>query len=241
MGLTANSVVYAQDFRDISSTKELPLGTKGFTRDGRIYRYALAGGVTLAPGKLCIDGDLVAHHTNIAVDANVAAGVTKVTATIGATAVTADQYKDGYLVVNDATGEGINYLIDGHSANAGSLPLEVRLVDPIEVALVASTSEITLKANPWSGVLISIADQADQAVGVPNVSITNAYYGWLQTGGECAVLADEAVAKGLALTIGSSTVGAVEALDAAGEHQIGVASEALVDTEYRSAYLTIDQ
>jgi hypothetical protein len=240
MGLTANSVVYAQDFRDISSTKELSLGTKGVTRDGRIYRYSLAGAVALAPGKICINADLVANHTNQAVQAAATVGATEVSVTLGATAATADQYKDGYLVINDADGEGINYLINGHAAHAGSGTLVVNLVDPIEVALTTS-SEYTLKANTWAGVVISIADQADQCVGVPNVAVTAAYYAWLQTGGECSVLADEAVAKGLALTIGSSTVGAVEALDAAGEYQIGVASEALVDTEYRSAYLTIDQ
>jgi hypothetical protein len=76
---------------------------------------------------------------------------------------------------------------------------------------------------------------------VPNVAVTAAFYAWLQTGGECAVLADEAVAKGLSLTIGTGVVGAVEAADGAGEQVIGVASEALVDTEYRSAFLTIDR
>jgi len=239
MGLTTNSVVYAQDFRDISSTKQLSLGTRGETRDGRKYRYALAGGVTLDPGKLCVNADLVANHTNIVVAAAVAVGATKVTATLGATAATVNQYADGYLVVNDAAGEGVNYLINGHAAVDSAGVITVNLVDAVKVALTTS-SEVTLKANPYSGIVISIADQADKAVGVPNVTITNAYYGWVQTGGECAVLADEAVAKGLAITTGSSTVGAVEAADAAGEQLIGVASEALVDTEYRSAYLTID-
>lgn len=238
--LGSNRVIVGQDARDISSTKQEMLGAKAVTKDGRIYRYALAGGVTLAPGKICVNADLVANHTdqNIAVSGSI--GDTSVSVTLGATAATANQYQDGYLVINDATGEGINYLIAGHAAHAGSGTLVVKLAEPLKAAVTAVTTQYTLKLNTWSGVVISIADQADQCVGVPNVSITNAYYGWLQTGGECAVLADEAVAKGLALTIGSSTVGAVEALDGAGEHQIGVASEALVDTEYRSAFLTID-
>lgn len=241
MGLTSPNIVNAQDFRDISSTKQMMLGSKAYTADGRVYRYALAGGVTLAPGKICINKDLTAEHTNINVAATVAVGETVVTATLGNAAAAADEYADGYLTVNDATGEGCNYLIKGHAAVLASGVISVHLAEPLKVGVTVTTTQVTLKPNPWSGVIISIADQADQCVGVPNVSITNAYYGWLQTGGECAVLADEAVAKGLALTIGSSTVGAVEALDGAGEHQIGVASEALVDTEYRSAYLTIDQ
>jgi hypothetical protein len=239
MGLTTNSVVYAQDFRDISSTRQLPLGTRGETRDGRKYRYALAGATALDPGKLAVNADLVSNHTNIVVAAAVSVGATKVTATLGATAATANQYQDGYLVVNDAAGEGINYLINGHAAVLSAGVITVNLVDQVEVALTTS-SEVTLKANPYSGIVVSATDQADQPVGVPNVTITAAYYGWVQTGGECSVLADEAVTKGLALTIGTGVAGAVEALDAAGEFQIGVASEALVDTEYRSAYLTID-
>ena len=50
----------------------------------------------------------------------------------------------------------------------------------------------------------------------------------------------EAAAAGNALTIGSSTAGSVEVLDAISEQQIGVAVAALVDTEYRVTKLTID-
>lgn len=239
MALTTERVVLEQDFRDISSTQQLDLGSKAVTKDGRVYRYAKAGATALDPGKLCVNADLVANHTNRTVAAAVAAGGTSVGVSIGATAATKDQYAGGYLTVNDATGEGINYLIRGNSAAAGSDTLTVYLDEPVKVALTTS-SEVTVKLNPWSGVVVSATDQADQPVGVPNVTVTAAYYGWLQTRGECAVLADEAVTKGLALTIGTGVAGAVEALDAAGEPQIGVASEALVDTEYRSAFLSID-
>jgi hypothetical protein len=239
MGLQRQRTVVAQDFRDISSTKQEMLGALSETADGRKYRYALAGAVALSPGKICVNADLVANHTDQNIAVSGVAGDTKVSLTLGATAAT-NQYQDGYLVINDATGEGINYLIAGHPAADSAGTLVVNLAEPLEAAVTATTTQYTLKANNYSGVVISIADQADQCVGVPNVAVTAAYYAWLQTHGECAVLADEAVTKGLALTIGSSTVGAVEALDAAGEHQIGVASEALVDTEYRSAFLTID-
>jgi hypothetical protein len=231
--------ISAQDARDISSTQEMALGTIGQTRDGRVYRYAKNAAVALGAGKLCINADLVANHTDQLVAVAAPVGSTSVSVTLGATAATEDQYKDGYLVINDAAGEGIAYRVVGHPAHAGSGTLVVEIAEPIKVALTTS-SNYTLKYNTWGNIIISIADQADQAVGVPNVAVTASYYCWVQTRGECPVLADEAVTKGLALTIGSSTVGAVEALDAAGEHQIGVASEALVDTEYRSAYLQID-
>ena len=244
MGLQAKSTVFAQDFRSISSTKEHTLGVLGETIDGRKYRYSLAGGATLAPGKVAVNADLVALHTNIAVGAAAAIGAKTVTVTLGATAMTESQYQDGYLTVNDATGEGINYLINNNPAADASASAVISLAEPVAVALVAATSEVTLKVNTYSGIVISAADQVDQAVGVPNVSITNAYYGWVQTHGECPVLADEAVSKGTQLEIGSSVPGAVEAVDEAAAVAttgvVGIASEALVDTEYRSVFLTLD-
>jgi hypothetical protein len=228
-----------QDIRSISSTKQVELGAVGVTSDGRVFRYAKAGAVALDPGKLCVNADLVANHTNIVVAANVAVGDTKVTVTLGATAATADQYAEGYLTVNDAAGEGIQYKIASNGAAASAGVITVFLEEPIQVALTTS-SEVTLKPNTYAGIVISATDQADQPVGVPNVTITAAYFGWVQTRGECAVLADEAVTKGQTLTIGTGVAGAVEAADLIGEPTVGIASEALVDTEYRAAFLTLD-
>lgn len=225
-----------QDARKTSSTQLHTLGSIAETADGRVYRYAKAGASNLVAGNLQVNADLDSNVVNKAVTAASAIGSFSASFTAGASQ-TLDAYKDGFLVVNDATGEGINYRVVG---NTSGTAVTVALASPIAVALVASTSEVTLKKNTWDSVVISATDQADQAVGVPNTAVTAAYYFWAQTRDECSVLADEAVAKGLALTIGTGTAGAVEALDAAGEHQIGVASEALVDTENRSAFLTID-
>lgn len=236
----SNITVPAQELRTISDKKLHTLGAKYEDEEGRIYRYAKAGAVDLSPGKICINADLVANHTNIVVAAAVAVGSYEVTATLGATAATADQYADGWLTVNDATGEGINYAIAGNSAAGSAGTITVYLKEPIKVALTTS-SEVTLKLNAYSGILISIADQADLPVGVPNVAITASYFGWVQTRGECAVLADEAVVKGSAVVLGSSTVGSVETKDSDDVvPQVGIASEALVDTEYRGVFLTLD-
>jgi hypothetical protein len=230
----------AQDGRKISSTRLHQLGSIAETADGRVYRYARAGASNLVSGNLQVNADLIANHTNRGAGAAAAIGAREVSIAVGATAVTLDQYRDGFLTVNDATGEGITYSVNGNSASAGSTSVVVSLNEPVTVALVATTSELTLKQNPWGDTVISATDQADLAVGVPNVAVTATYYYWAQTRGECAVWADEAVTKGLALTIGTGTAGQVEALDGVGEPQIGIASEALVDTENRSAFLTMD-
>lgn len=224
-----------QDARKVSSTQLHVLGTIAETADGRVFRYAKAGASNLVAGNLQVNADVDSNVVNKTAAAAVAIGAYSVGFTAGASQ-TADAYKDGLLVVNDATGEGIAYAVGGNSSGTA---VTVRLKEPVVVALTTS-SEVTLKKNTWDGAVISATDQADQAVGVPNTAVTAAYYFWVQTRGEASVLADEAVAKGLALTIGTGTAGAVEALDAAGEHQIGVASEALVDTENRAAFLTVD-
>lgn len=240
MGFSGGVQVSSQDVRETSTDKKQTLGTIGLTRDGKVYRYGRAGAVALSPGKICVNPDVDTDVVNKTVAATVAAGDLERRVVIDAAgAVTGDFYADGTLTINDATGEGINYSVAGNSATTGAAELTVYLKEPTRVALTVDVSEATLTQNQWDSVLISIADQADMCVGVPNVAFAISAYGWLQTGGDCAVLWDEAVAKGLALTIGSSTVGAVEALDAAGEVQIGVASQAGVDTEYQTGFLTI--
>lgn len=226
----------AQDARKVRSDQLHRLGTIAETADGRVFRYTKAGASNLVAGNLQVNADLDSNVTNKAVTAASAIGSTSVSFTAGGSQ-TLDAYKDGFVVVNDATGEGIAYAVNGNSSGTAVV---VGLREPVVVALVASTSEVTLKKNTWDSVVISAVDQADQPVGVPNTAATAAYYLWVQTRGECPVLADEAVTKGSMLTIGTGTAGAVEAIDLIGEALVGVASEALVDTENRAVFLQMD-
>ena len=225
--------------RDVSSKKQHDLGTKYEDEFGNIYRYIKNAAVELAPGQIVVNADSDADGTNKTVARTYAAGAKVIIVDAGG-AVAADAFADGTLTVNDATGEGVTVVVAGNTATAGAAEMTVYLKQPIPVALTIDVSEVTLQKNPWDSCVISIADQADMPVGVPNVTIPASYYGWVQTRGVCSVLFDEAVAKGLALTIGSSTVGAVEAADGAGEPVLGVAIMAGVDTEYQPAFLTID-
>jgi hypothetical protein len=238
--MTGEVQIFDGDELKTSATALHPVGVRGITRDGRVYRYAKAGGSNLAPGKLAVAAAQAANHENIVVASNAAIGATSVTATLGATAATVNQYAGGWLVVNDATGEGIAYPISGHPAADASAALTVKLAKPIQVALVASTSEVSLVMNPWNGAVISVTDQLDMPVGIPNVTIAASEYGWIQTRGVCAALADETLAIGEMLTIGTGVAGAVEEIDAIGEALVGNAIQAGVDTEYRAIYLQID-
>ncbi len=225
--------------REVSDTQQLDLGTKYEDEFGNIYRYVEAGATALDPGKLVVNADGDTDAQNITVARTYDAGVTAVV--VDATgAVAADAFKDGTFTVNDATGEGFTCRVAGNTSTSGAAEMTVYLAQPTTVALTVDVSEAFLDVSPYKGVVVSATDQADMPVGVPNVTIPANNFGWVQTRGTCAVLADEAVTKGLALTIGTGVAGAVEAADGAGEPVVGVAQVALVDTEYRPAFLTLD-
>lgn len=229
------------DITSTSTVAETALGQVGYWK-GKIFRYAKAGGTALSRGKLVVAPTVVANHVNLSFQTAPAVGDTTVLVTLGATAATADQYAGGQFVVQDGTGEGRSYRIQGNKAADSAGTCTVYLDEAIDTAGALSEANVDLIANDYNGVVISAADQADRALGVPVVAIAASSYGWIQTGGYAAVLADEAVNPGIAVTIGSSTVGAVEALDGAGEQEVGIVGPtALVDTEYKSVFLTLDR
>lgn len=220
----------------------LTVGARYSDAFGRVFRYAKAGASALARGKLCVAPTVVANHINLSWATVPAIGDKTVYITLGATAATADQYKGGSLVVQDGTGQGRAYRISGNDAVDSAGTITVRLEEAIDTAGAASETGCDLISNPWRGAVISVTDQADFATGVPVVEIAAGKYGMIQTGGLCSVLMDEAVTNGSVVTIGSSTAGAVEAQDAAGEQAVGiVAGTAGVDTEYQLVELTIDK
>lgn len=230
-----------QDVRTISTVKGgTALGAFGGTPDGRIYRWGLAGAVDLALGKVSVTPAQVANHVNRTVSATVSAGTLTVGVNVGATAVTVDQYAGGFLTVNDATGEGITYLIEGNSSAVGSDVCTVQLAEPLRVGLTVSVSEVSLQVNPFSSVVIAPGAVAHQAVGVNNVTVTASNYAWFQVGGYCAVLSDGAITKGAGAILSDAVNGAVEIEVAASVTQrVGTAPEATVDTEYRLLNLTL--
>lgn len=210
--------------------------------NGKMFRYIKAGAAALDRGKICVAPTVVANHINMSFTAAPAAGATTVTVTLGATAATADQYKGGLLVVNDGTGEGRSYPVEGNLAADSSGTCTVYLKEAIDTLGAVSETNVDLLVNDYNGAVISITDGADRTLGVPLVSIAIGYYGWIQSGGPCAIWVDETLANGIAIVPGTSVAGSVEAADAAGEMVIGsVSGTAGVDTEYQNMYLTIDK
>lgn len=219
------------------------MGELVWLSDDRAFRYAKAGASNISHGKLQKKPAASANYTNKAVNAAVAIGGKVVTFTPGASAATANEYAEGYLVVNDATGEGYSYKVSGHLANAGSVELSVNLTDPIRVALTTS-SEVTLVHNFWNGV-IEATGATTFAAGVPVVDVTAGDYAWLQTKGVASVLIGAAATAGAQLMGDASTAGAVtdntDVTTVQTEIIVARASIAAgVSTEYNPVVLCID-
>lgn len=239
MAESLSQLGYVTQFDPYSSStiKEHRLGEKALAGD-KTYRYAKIGAVAAVPGKMYQAPAVVANHTNLAATANAAIGATTVTFTLGATAVTADQYAEGYLNVNDATGEGHSYRILSHPAADASASLTVTLAQPIKIALVSSTSEVSLVANPYSGVVIAPTTLTGAPVGVPVFAVAAGSFGWLSTGLRTPCLIDGTPAVGASVSPSNAVSGAVEG-GVLAQGVIGVMAETGVDTEYKLVDLFI--
>jgi len=232
------------DEKITGTTKLHPLGTRMSTGDGRIFYYGQTDGA-IAAGSICQSAVGIANHDmDLAVN-TASAGDKSVDVTVGGTAVTADQYKDGYLYVNDGLGQGHNYKIRQHDAidSSGSGTINFYDSDPIAVAFEAATI-VGLAKNPYHDFIIFPTTATGHAVGVTSTTFADDEYGWLQTWGPAAVLCDVAFVVGNHVRVSDNTAGSGEPLDRDGTHEnevtIGVASLiAPVTTDFGYVNLTI--
>lgn len=233
------TVGFAQGLFEVSSTQKEILGIK--REEGlRTLRYAKAGAVALSPGKACSMVGVQSNHIEREGTVAAAIGDTEVSVAVGATAVTVDQYKDGFLQINKGTGIGHSYEIDTNTACGTSGTTIVTLKDPIQVALLGTSStEISLIPNPWNGTVIQ-ATEATGSAGIPLKDVPiNCYY-WSQTGGLGIVLAKGTDAMGSWQEHGD-TDGTVDIANGYDKFLVGfVIATANVAAEYKPIWLTID-
>ena len=241
------------DVRAESVTQLLPIGTALITDDG-VFRYAKNGAAAVTIGKLLQQAVVASDHLkDLAVAAAAAVGATSVTITNGATtAITADMYKDGWLFVNDAVGEGAKYKIKSHPAAAVGASCVITLVDPIEVALT-TLSQVGLRKNLYDGVVVNPTTQTGIPVGVVNhSSFTAAYYAWIKTKGIVALLTNGTVIVGRMVAPGATIPGSVDTYPitlvegapntyAPGDNPcVGVVMSVGADTEYSLVKIDLD-
>lgn len=184
-------------------------GMEAITSDGRHFRWAKNGATATVAGSLYQTAAELTNHDHLT-PAAAAVGATQITVALGATAVTANQYAGGLLVVDSAPGEGYSYFIESHPAADLSTSCVFTIGAPGVVVAITTGSEVTLTPNPYSGIVVTPATTLTGAVvGVATYIIAANEYGWIQTKGQCGVLIDGTIGVGLACVAPSSAGGAV--------------------------------
>lgn len=225
----------------VSPTQLHKLGSVAETADGRVFRYDSAGASNLAAGLANVTPAKVANHTNIAVAAAVV-GARQVTVTVGATAATQDQYKDGFLVVIDVAGQGVAYRISGNSVIGSSGSGVVNLEESIATALTAS-SKVSLVPSVYGASIVHPGGASTFICnGSNNVAVTALSFYWSQTAGMASVLSDGVIAKGTGAILTANAVPGAITTEAAATvvQRVGTAPEATVDTKYYPIILGLE-
>ena len=222
-----------------SATQLFPLGSTLNWGD-RAFKYAQVDGAITAG--LCVQQPiLVGNHSQMAATDAYAITTTDTTIisieTVG-TNLTLNQYQEGYLYVNDGTGQGQSWKVKSHPAHVhGTDPsCEITVYGKVSTALVASaTSQLSLMENPFKDVIVAPVAETGAVVGVTNIDMTDDYFGWLQVRGPKAVLAASTLVLGHnAVRNDTTTAGAVMA-DNGDDlvQEIGtVMASVVVDSEY---------
>ena len=241
IGKGGSSAQTADPFAE-SSTQLFPLGSKLIYND-REFRYGKNGGSAITAGKLVQHVTEVAHHTNCASTAAVSAGETAISIETNGTDLTADQYAEGYLFVNDVNGEGQCLKVKSHPAHDHSSDPSVVITcyDDLATALTTN-SELTLMPNPYSGLVVAPATATGACVGATTIDTTASYYAWFQTKGPAALLTDGTITLTEPVVRSNGTAGAVEVLDSDADAEGQVIGQTMcvsATTEYSLIWMNI--
>jgi hypothetical protein len=205
---TASVQLFGQDSFTAGATQLHALGTRGYTADGRRFRYCQIGAVDSVAGSLYQSAAPVTNHL-----ANtppvVAIGAKSFAYTPGATGGAANLYGEGYLQVDTTPGNGYTYQVSGHAAITASTAFTLYLVDPIQVALTGS-SRVGLVHNPYKNIIVTPTTNTAAVQGWAPCVQTTAYYGWLHTWGPVSALINGTPAITAPVVNSATTAGAVD-------------------------------
>ena len=204
----ASGGAVGQPLYSSSSTAAHTPGTLAVSSNGRKYRYVKNGAVALVVGNVVAAPAQLTNHDQLT-PAAAAIGAETITITLGATAVTANQYAGGMAVIDTTPGEGYAYIIKGHPAADASASVVLTLETPIIVALTTS-SRVTIAPNPYVGVIQHpVTTATSVCLGGCIFILAISEYGWIQTGGAGAALIAGTPAVGQPVTSTGAVAGAL--------------------------------
>ena len=183
--------ILAQDIFTESSVQLQNLGALGLDEYGNRYRYVQNGGVALTTGNLLQEAAEDTNFRSMVVNTASAIGNDEVEVTLGGTAVTANMFDEGQLVIESSTGIGQLFRIKRHDVQTSTTGTCTFVLDrPLKIALVASSSQASVRKNSGDGVVAFPVTPTGGAVGVALYAMTISYFGWVQSGGDAVALYD---------------------------------------------------
>lgn len=220
-------------------TPSIKFGQFGGAYDAKTYVFGLNNGTTAAVGgQLQTAPAAVTNHLNrtqtVAQAALATIGSTTMQVTVGATAVTQNQYLQGLMVVVSGTGAGQQSRMRSNTAAVSSGTTTLTLTDPLVVAL-DNTSVVSLYPSYWNGFSVTSTTLANNnPVGVTSVAVPVNNYAWLLVSGETTCLTDsttltkniEVIPGASAGSVGINTTSVVTQV-------LGYAPEALTSSAYQ--------
>ncbi len=231
--------------------QEFPFGTK-LVYGERVFKYMRMGAVAGVAGNLYQDVVPLAGHIDEVIDTPAVTGtVLAFTPAVDPTDdLAANEVQDGFVWINDDTGEGFLLKILSHPAITGAVSGNLTLMDPIVVAPGANATA-TILHPPGRSVIIHPSPPTASVFGAAMRAFTAAYYGWAQTWGPGVGLVDGTVVINETVVASDAVDGAVEPADSKitdgtpptghGERELGYVLAVNATTEYAGVYWQISR
>lgn len=226
------------------------VGAKFNAADGREFVLVQNGASALVSGVLVQSPATLANFVSLVMVGTQAIGSVTAVVTLGGTAVVANQFAGGFLIISTLTGVGQTLKIASHTAQSSTTGnVTITLEDPLSVALDAtSTASLVLpqygsQAGTVAagagvvtalGVIVQPTTVSGRTLGAtlyPIPASTSAIpsYGFIQTKGAIGVLNQGSTAVGLDVMPSASVAGAVCTYVVATKTRVGACPIAGVD------------
>lgn len=189
-----------QDVYQSSTAPVVKIGQRAVTPDGREWVYVRAQSAVTA-------GTVVVPDAVTSVD-TVSSGTDAlgriVYITKAAAGWTVGAFEDGIVYVDAGTGVGQMAKIKTNTATTLELYPETALT----TALAVADSDITIRTMAYVD-MAAVTSDIQSAVGIAQIAIGAASYGWVLTNGDGIVYAGESLTVGCGFTTGDDTIGYV--------------------------------
>ena len=207
---SGGTIISTTDLYDSNTVKDHRLGQIVQTVDGRKFRYAKCGATATVTGDCYSSAAQDAQFESMVSPTLTAIGGTLVYTTNGTTTVAANDFDEGYLMIETSTGIGQSSQIVSHTTGTSGAAVNYTIGDPLKVAS-ATSSTISVFKNPFDDIVIQAATPVASTAGIAQFAIVAAEFGWIQTGGPAACLWDVTVAAvdNLGVAPSTTTAGAV--------------------------------